>query len=277
MSTMFRDSEYVNPDVERAASRIERALADAFKEVRQDLELQLAGLERDGQVLARSTFNTQRVRNIAEHLQTRMREVGFSEVLQAQTEELQRLAEAVLEEADAAGKASMFTETTGQAVDSVLWNAHRELIRDETRVAGLLEDMIVRSTVGSTRWMDLVGKIQTELGHTQRQAMTKAADTLAQFHTMTRVQHFSDAGVKWWWYDGPEDSRTRDWCWHFVGTRVTTEILDKHATDYGRKHPLPPSISLGGWHCRHELSPLVTEKAIRAHRIGPRKVVAAAA
>lgn len=268
--------QYQNPDVEYAVRRTSASLERAFSGIQSDLERQLAALDRDGQVITRSPDNVRRVQRMAQEMQRQLRDAGYSEALQRQTEEMRRLAAAVLEEAGDKGIPQRFSETTGQSVQAILSNAHRELIRDEAKVAGDLEDLIVRSTMGSTEWMDIVSSLEEQLDLRQRQAITKASSTLSQFHTTTRVQHFADAGVRWWLYEGPRDDRNRDWCGHFVDTRVTVDILNQHASSFGRKHPLPPSISLGGYNCRHELIPLVEPSAIRRHPIGPRSLAAAA-
>ncbi|MCK5806142.1 MAG: hypothetical protein KAI66_25140, partial [Lentisphaeria bacterium] len=99
-------------------------------------------------------------------------------------------------------------------------------------------------------------------------AITEASDVVSNFATQTRVTHFEEAGVEWWTLDGPNDERTRPWCKAFVSRRVTMDMANAHATDYGRKHPLPPSISRGGWNCRHEWVPLVVD--LKRYKIGPR-------
>ena len=115
--------------------------------------------------------------------------------------------------------------------------------------------------------MDLVGSIRNRIESTKLQAMRTAADVTSQFHTQTRVEHF-DSPERWWLYDGPRDERNRDFCAHFVGTRVTIAKLNTYSMRYDRKHPLPPSIGLGGWACRHELVPL-TEKTKDKYPEGP--------
>jgi len=270
---------YNNAAVESAVKALDKQFEDSFQEMRRYMESELAKLNREGQILTRDVDNIRQLREIANTLKLKAREVGFGDILDRQSDELLGLAKEVLSEAKNHGMADQFTKTSGELIKSLMFDAQKQITARETLVAQDLEKILVRSATGNVEWMDLVGRIQDRLDLNQRQAMTNAADAIASFHTQTRREHFEDVeaqgkkAVVWWLYDGPRDERNRDWCAHFVGTRVTMEILNKHATEFGRKHPLPPDVSLGGWGCRHELIPLINAEAWEKYPIGPRKLV----
>jgi hypothetical protein len=259
---------YANPAVNSAVRHLNKEYADAFEQLRVYLERELAKLNRDGQLLVKDRFNIRMInKTILPELQAKARELGFGDVLKAQTDELKGLAKKVLGESKAIGGSAKFSVTTGENIKALLLDAQSKVIADESLVTRELEAILRRSVTGNTKWSDLVGTIQQRLKSTQLQAARTAADVTSNFHTQTRVEHF-DSPERWWLYDGPRDERNRDFCAHFIGTRVTTALLNGYGTRYGRKHPLPPSISLGGWACRHELVPLTAESKDK-YPVGP--------
>jgi len=269
-------SPYTNPAVESAVRKLEREYGDAFRRLRVYLERALAKLNRDGKLLVRDRFNVHHINSVLNELQATARELGFGDVIKTQTKELRGLTKAILKEAQELKGATKFSALTGETIKAMMMDAQRVVIGEEAAVSRQLEFMLRRSLTGNVEWMDLVGQLQTQLKLTETQAITKSLDVVSSFHTSTRVEHFEarDAdgtitGVEWWLYAGARDDRNRDFCAHFVGTRVTTAILDSYADQYGRKHPAPPSMSLGGYGCRHELVPLPMEEQWGKYREGP--------
>lgn len=266
--------QFTNPDVERAAENIRRKFEAAFAEVERYLLAELGKLDRKEGILEGDAFNVARITNLLAELQAQLRAAGFGDLFKAQAAELRDLAGSVLAEAEEHGLPEEFTATTGQALGLLIRNAESELLATETTVARELEDLLARSAMGGVRWVDLAQAIAKKLDIHLSRAMAKATSTMASFHTQARVGYFSQPDedgeplAEWWLYDGPEDSRNRDWCGHFVGTRVTLEILDAHAESFGRTWPIPPRYSLGGPNCRHELIPLLDD--FEQYEIGPR-------
>jgi hypothetical protein len=262
--------KYNNADVEAAAKAIEKDLEDAFAQLHAYLKDQLAKLNRDGQILSSDTFNISRVKNIVERLQLIADENGFREAIENQSRRLTKLADAILEEAGDSGLPDKFAKSTGESLDALVWGVHREMLASERKIASDLERLIVRSVTGNVQWTDLIESLQNTMEINERQAVTAAMDAMASFHTVIRSKHFEAAGVTWFLYDGPADEINRDFCSEFVGRRVTLEMLDAYSDSFGRKHPLPASVSLGGYGCRHELIPLVEQEDIDSYEPGPR-------
>ncbi len=96
------------------------------------------------------------------------------------------------------------------------------------------------------------------------------SQAISVLETDIRLETADSRGVKWFWYAGPRDPGNRDWCSHFVDTKVTKEILDKFSDSFGRgRQPRPASIWRGGYNCRHRLVPLVGDRA-KKFEVGPR-------
>jgi hypothetical protein len=261
---------YNNPKVESQVAELEARFRRGFENIRRYLTAELATLEREGQVIKSTRFNVARMREIVRVLRARMRGIGFGDIIAAVTDGLGTLINDVLGEGEDHGLDKKFEAETGQSIDALIWGVQRQIVGSEAAAANTLEDLLMRSVLGGVKWGDLIAKLRDELNLTERQARIKASETIASFHTQVRRQYFEDAGIEWFLYAGPKDDRNRDFCRAFVDTRVTKALLDEYATDFGRKHPLPPSISLGGYNCRHELIPLVTAKARARHEKGPR-------
>lgn len=265
---------YNNPLVESAVKDLDKAFKDAFDNLKAYIRQQVASLNRDGQILVRDRFNMARIRNIVNQLKATARKLGFEDVLDTSADSLITMAKGVLAEAGGAGLPAAFTETTGADLENLIMGTQRQILHHETVVARDIEKILLRSATGSVEWLDLVKRIEGQMDIRRDQALTTAADAIATFHTSTRTAHFTEADVVWWLYDGPQDTRNRSFCEHFVRTRVTLAILDKYPLGFDpkrpRRHPLPPSISLGGWNCRHELIPLTEPGQIKRWPEGPR-------
>lgn len=55
-------------------------------------------------------------------------------------------------------------------------------------------------------------------------------------------------------YTGPDDAKIREFCSKHIGKAYTIDALDK--LDNGDNQPKPVSVFLGGYNCRHTLSPI---------------------
>jgi len=252
-----------------AERRLDLVFADTFATLRVQLEKALAELQlgADGKIEA-STFNAARVRNLLHSLQVEARNAGMGNAIDSVVDELKTLSTSILDQAGDLGLPGVFTETTGQSVKDLIWDAQRTVIDRERSIASDLEKLLIRSYTGATKRDDLLLNIAAKLKGNMRDAITEASEVVSNFATQTRVTHFGEAGVEWWTFDGPMDERTSEWCGHFVGRRVTMDMADSYATAWGRKHPLPPSISGGHYGCRHEWVPLVVD--LKKYPIGPR-------
>jgi hypothetical protein len=273
---------YSNPAVEAAVRKLEREWSGAFARLDKYLRRELGKLNRDGQILVRDAFNVDRIYNgILPDLQRQIRDRGFSRVLEAEIGQLSDLAYQILEEADDHGLPKSFTKTTGETVKALFQDAQARVLSEERLVARELEQILRRNMAGDVVWSDMIGQIQRRMGVTQQQAINRAMEAVSSFHTQVRVDAFErrDAkgritGTAWFLYDGPQDERNRTWCGRFVGSRVTTRLLNAVAAKYGeaweRRSSAPASVSLGGWGCRHQLIPLVDPDTWEQYQIGPR-------
>lgn len=268
---------YVNPDVEKAVQAIERRFEDSLRDLDLYLNQQIGKLNTQGGILVHDADNVRDIRRLLDRLQLEVREAGFGSILDTQAQQLRNLADKIIAEGDKLGLGrDKFRPLTGQNVKMLIKNAHRRLVETEVKISREVEDILARSSMGNVRWQDIADRIHDRLDlKTQRQAITKTFDQVASFHTQIRVEHFEDRdeegnirGAEWFLYDGPKDERNRDFCAHFVGKRVTMELLNQYADQFGRRHPLPPSVSLGGYGCRHDLVPLMTEQAVAQYEIG---------
>lgn len=275
---------YSNPAVGSAVRNIEREWSGAFSRLEKYMNRELAKLNRDGQILTRDAFNVDRIYNgILPDMQRQIRELGFGRVLETEINQLSDLSYKILQECDDHGLPKSFTKTTGETVKALFRDAQQRVLSEERLVARGLEQVLRRNMAGDTQWHDMIDQIRERMRVTQQQAITRAQEAIAAFHTQTRVAAFERRdsqgrirGTTWFLYDGPQDGRNRTWCSRFVGTRVTSHLLNAMAAKYGhqweRRSSAPASVSLGGWGCRHQLIPLVDPKARNRYPIGPRGV-----
>jgi hypothetical protein len=160
------------------------------------------------------------------------------------------------EEDGAMVPADHFSDVSEEQIRSLKDGIRRGMLDFERRVASELEALVRGSLTGQLNLDKLAKTIQTQMDLREDQVQTMMSTSLSAFHRQTRAEHAQEAGVVWFLYDGPRDDRNRDFCAHFVGTRVTIQILRKYADRFGRNPKLiPVEVLLGGHRCRHELMP----------------------
>ena len=96
-------------------------------------------------------------------------------------------------------------------------------------------------------------------GISLRQAVVEAETQLMAFHREGLAVESYEAGIDLFDYTGPDDGIARPFCERFVGKIVTLQDLDDE--ENGESQPKPVSRFLGGYRCRHVLSPLALEEA----------------
>lgn len=267
---MARDP-YASPEVESAVLDIEESFRAAFRKIAIQLRKLVRHIKAGQGVRYSDAVVAAKIRALIFELEHEMNAAGFGDVLKGQRAALKRLSKSVLDEATGLGLPSIFSDAEKGQIDLLRDGAHHKLIMLRHKAASELEEILIRSATANVDVDDVVHAISRRLDITETQARTEAEKTIAAFHTQVRTEHADKAGVKWFLYRGPLDDRTRLFCAHFAGTRVTIAILEKHAGSYDRNPGrVPVAALLGDYHCRHELVPLPDPKTWKQYPIGPR-------
>jgi hypothetical protein len=107
------------------------------------------------------------------------------------------------------------------------------------------------------------------LGVTIRQAANLAETSLMAFQREALVSQAEEAGIDLFVYEGPDDGLTRPFCAEHVDRIYTQGDLDAEENGQGLE---PTSRYLGGFRCRHYLSPITVDEAQAMARSSPRIV-----
>jgi hypothetical protein len=267
---MARRSPYANPDVEDSVLDIDAAFRESFRKISARLTKLIRDIKRGQGVKYGDAATAAKIRRLILQLENEMNEAGFDDILSEQRIALRSMTKAIIDEAKDLDLPDTFSVAEKEQIKLLRSGSHHRLIMHRRKAASELEQILVRSATANVDTDDVVQAIARNLEITETQARTEAERTIATFHTQTRVERSTRAGVKWFLYRGPQDSRNRNFCAHFVGTRVTIEILARHAGRFDRDPKFVPVAAwLGTYNCRHELVPLVTEERIAQYKIGP--------
>lgn len=134
-----------------------------------------------------------------------------------------------------------------------------------------LREILVVGAHTNARMDDVLRKLAGAAEVSLRQAVVEAETLLMAFHRDGIAVESFDAGIDLFTYDGPDDGITRDFCSDLVGRIVTAQDLDE--MDNGTQ-PRPVSRFLGGWRCRHSLSPISVEEALEMVEAQGARVIA---
>lgn len=146
----------------------------------------------------------------------------------------------------------------------------RLLLRGGEAGAALREILVVAGHT-SARVDDVLRKLEGAADLSLRQAIVEAETQLMAFHRDGIAVESFEAGIDLFTYDGPDDGIIRDFCSVLVGKIVTAQDLDE--MDNGDQ-PRPVSRFLGGWRCRHSLSPISLAEAEAMVEAGGARVIA---
>lgn len=263
--------QYANPRLEQSARRIEDGFQKAYRKILKRLRQRVKAIKAGQGTSKGDALVAAKMRSFVLELEAEIDAAGYKLLYARQGNEIKRLADEVAREARKLGIDASFSQDEKAKISLLTRGAHRRLSFMRTKIASDLEQVLIHSVTGEIDTEDIIANISDRLDVSQSAARAEAEKAVAAFHAQTRAEHSEANGVRWFWYRGPQDDRTRDFCGHFVGTRVTMDILDKYAGSYGRNPGLLPVYAyLGGYNCRHELVPLPGEKAWLQYPVGPR-------
>jgi SPP1 gp7 family putative phage head morphogenesis protein len=124
----------------------------------------------------------------------------------------------------------------------------------EDKLSFSVEQEFTKILRSDSSYSNLRSKLrQKDIG--EFEASTLANTAVAQFDNAYMIENAQQAGVTKYLYDGTIIATTRDFCRERVGKIFTLQELE--AMDNGQGLPVIPS--LGGYNCRHYLTPIVEE------------------
>jgi len=136
------------------------------------------------------------------------------------------------------------------------------VVDDLLAVKGLagerLREAMILATQTNAPLDKAIAALADAVGGTLSQATTLADTSLMAFHREILVSESEDAGIDLFVYLGPDDAVTRPFCQEHVDKVYTPGDLDDEDNEQGLA---PTSRYLGGFNCRHYLSPITAEEA----------------
>jgi hypothetical protein len=221
------------------------------------LKAQLAAGKVEGGKLAKDRLNLELAAKLAKGYAAALRAAGYDRALANLLRSYERIAAATEGQIeDKLGES--FSSPNLRALARLAERGIDDLLVRGQEAGERLREIVVHGANGNTPIADLVEKLSEAAGITLRQAVVEAQTQLMAFHRDGLAVESYDAGIDLFEYTGPDDGIIRDFCSLYVGKIVTLQDLDE--ADNGSQ-PKPVSRFLGGWRCRHSLSPLSLEEA----------------
>jgi hypothetical protein len=259
------------PDIQRQEDRVNLALQSAFGSLRRYLQGILDQVHAsDNGLLARDEFNLALIDRTIRSMQSDVAALGFQEATRAELAAVADLKDEILDEYQQMDIPEDFTAPAKAQIAMLATGAEFDLVQVQAAVSNQLTQVLMRSTIGGLNLRELMSEISSILDINLSRAQTLITTTLQSFAAMVTVQHGRDVGIKWFRYDGPDDSVTREWCDHWVGRVGTEEMIEATADEWERDSQPKPAMSWrGGYNCRHNWVPLDDEEAAKYEK-GPR-------
>jgi hypothetical protein len=158
-----------------------------------------------------------------------------------------------------------------RALARIASGAEKRLLLRGGEAGAKLRDILVVGANTNAPIADLVEELAAAADVELQKAVVEAQTQLMGFQRDALETQAEESGVDLYTYDGPggpDDLITRPFCAPLVGKIVTLPDLDQ--MDNGDGQPRPVSRFLGGYRCRHSLSPLSLEEGLdMVEREGP--------
>jgi hypothetical protein len=246
--------------LDRISARIARVLAEVAASVEAALRAEMGKLDTEQGKLESTRHNLTQLARIREQVIARAEREGMREVVEVLGRELPRIVRDVVESypafepfaADIGPDLARFVDGAEDEIASAFRSASTEVAR-AIRIGVTTGHELDRAIA------DVAQRLDTTLGraHTAVDTAIRGYQRTATVEMTTRAV---DAGVDMLLlYDGPDDGKTRPFCDQHVGRAFTREALAR--LDNGAGQPKPVHAYLGGFSCRHRLSPMTAQDA----------------
>jgi len=241
-------------DVARRMAALRKALNDEIVRI-------LASM--DGSATGRLTSSADSLRNamrVRQQLLAVLRDAGVNVV---EEEAAAAAAEVAAEVLRTVPGAEEFAPDAVQNIERVMRSELSSLADVWSEGADKLRLAIDRGIVTGADLSEVTENVQAALDVTFSQAETVVNTAIVGTHrqTMLEVGESAEDEIVYL-YLGADDSKTRPFCAKYKDKAYSKEALDRLSGDPLRAgQPLPVSAFLGGYNCRHTLSPITLEEA----------------
>lgn len=241
---------------------MEAATDEAARRLKELLEL---AVQRAQAYLEDQSARGLLVRRTAAQMQDIVAELGLEEIAEELRMSFQHIAAVLADELEARGISAAVSSTSIEALQAFADDAIGKLFEQlGSELPAALAEIV---QIGATTAMpldDLVVELSQQMQTSVAHAVFEADTRLMAFDRLVLQEQGTAAGFELWLYDGPlPDGIIRPFCAAHAGKVYTLAELD--ALDNGSNQPKPVRIYLGGYNCRHYLTPVTPEEA-RAFR-----------
>jgi hypothetical protein len=239
-----------------AVSRLRVDLGTVIQRLRMTFASLLAKAHTEGGKLTEDDFNLELAAKLEADFSKTLEAVGYNGALGRLLDTYEEIAAAnktfIADNLGRSFSAANLRSLSRLATDSV----DVLLLRGE-EAGAKLRAILVTGAHTNAPIADLVTELADRADITFRQALVEAETQLMAFHRDGLAVESFEAGIDLYVYDGPDDGIVRDFCAPLVGKIITLPDLDGMEND----GPQPVSRFLGGFRCRHSLSPISLEEA----------------
>jgi hypothetical protein len=241
-----------------AVAQLKADLRTVATRIRRYLQELLAKADTDGGRLVSDDHNLELAAKLGREYSDTLLELGYDDAI----EKLRSGFEAIAQANEAYLGDQLGESYTSPNLRALVRGADRVLDHLKGKgedAATRLRELLVLGATSNVTIDREVGELSDAASITLNQALVEAQTSLMAFHRDSIATESQAAGVDLFTYDGPDDAVDRPFCALLVGKIVTLQDLDD--MENGDSQPKPVSRFLGGYRCRHSLSPISLEEA----------------
>lgn len=189
-----------------------------------------------------------------------IREAGLGDLM-AEVEAIQaQITRQAWETAQAGGTVAPGNDVA--ALGALLTTSHLKTLGrfwDRDVVQAIVENVTdgLESAITGETLDEAIGRIGRTLEVTEGRAKNLARTQMSSFSRSVTASLAAAIDADTFYYAGPQDGLTRDFCAHLAGYTITADQLRRLDNGQG----LPVATSCGGYGCRHALTPILSAVA----------------
>lgn len=220
----------------------------------------LRDLEEDERGLVASKENLRNAIAVRSQVLAVLRDAGVDAVEAEVEQAAVEVAQDVLRGYDS-GVVGAFAPRAMDTIEAVMRSQVAELPGIWDEAADNIRLAIDRGVVTGAPLEDIIARVSGQLDATFAQASSVVNSAIMgtlRTATIEMAEAAGDGDIVYL-YTGPDDGKTRPFCSEHEGKAFSRDALDR--LDNGAGQPKPVSVFLGGYNCRHSLSPMTIQDA----------------
>mgnify|MGYP001565401785 CR=1 FL=1 len=244
-------------------SEFEKSIKSIQRRLLKEIIFFLGKLQEDDSAVITNKMNLELALRLEDIISLKMKSLGYDESLLKLSQESKEIISKLRAENVKSGLSDTLAEDAVlqiKALDKVILEKDVRFLPE--KLSSSISQIVYGGVLGTLSHNEIIDRVEQEIQIRFDQAVTLVEQYQHALRNTITISQAKESGIEHYLYAGVDDSLTRPFCKRMVDKIWTLEELDSLGdSDLRGRQPLPVSVHLGGFNCRHYLEPLDEETA----------------